>query len=64
MDTLVLSLLSSFSLLLTEMTVRSSLLVDGLLETELLDERTRTEIPVVADDIDELRIVLALRGTV
>ena len=40
------------------MTVAGSLGVDRLLQVELLDHHTRTEIKVLADDVDELRVLL------
>jgi hypothetical protein len=42
----------------TEVAIRRGLSVDGLLETELLDDHTRTKVKVIADDIDELLVRL------
>ena len=47
----------------TEVTVRGGLEVDWLLEVELLDDDSRSEIPVALDDLDELGIGL-LSGSV
>jgi len=44
--------------------VTSCLGVDWSLEVEFLDESTRTKIPVVADDVDELSVGLLLGGSV
>jgi hypothetical protein len=39
-----------------EVTVLSGLAVDGLLKAEVLDDDTGTEVPVLADDLDELLV--------
>jgi hypothetical protein len=47
----------------TKVTVGSSLLVDGLEEVEFLDNDTRTEVEVVANDFNQFSLRL-FRGTV
>jgi hypothetical protein len=47
----------------TEVTVSSGLLVDGLEQVKFLDDDTRTQVPVVSNDLNELSLVL-VRGTV
>lgn len=42
----------------TEVAVSSGVTVDGLLEVELLDDDTGSEVPVVADDLNELLVSL------
>ena len=47
----------------TKVTVSGSLLVDGFEQVEFLDDDTRTQVPVVADNLNKLSLGL-VRGTV
>jgi hypothetical protein len=47
----------------TKVTVGSSLLVDGSEQIEFLNDNTRTQVPVVSNDLNELSLGL-VRGTV
>lgn len=48
----------------TEVTAGSSLLVDGSLEVEFLDDHTRSQIEVVGDDFLEIQIRVAFSSSV
>src|SRR5687767_8029143 len=59
----LLRLLPGEALVGTEVSVLGSLEVDGLVQVELTDDDTRSEVKVLADDLDELLRGL-LRGAV
>ncbi len=50
---------SEVSILTTEVTIRSSLLVDRASELEIADDATGAEIEVLEDDLEELRVGLS-----